>query len=80
MHSNKTVAEAMYANIKTVGMPQWSADDQTLATALQQELKVPEIGPRQGDSAAARRRGLPDEEKRTAAPTTSATSPGTSPR
>ena len=31
----------MYANIKAVGLPQWSDDDQTLAKALQRELKVP---------------------------------------
>jgi aminobenzoyl-glutamate utilization protein B len=37
---NKPIAEAMYENIKKVGMPQWSADDQTLAKGLQRELKV----------------------------------------
>ena len=37
-HMNKTVAETMYENIKTVGLPTWSADDQTLAKALQKEL------------------------------------------
>lgn len=41
---NKPVAEAMYANIKSVGLPQWSADDQKLAKALQKELKQPENG------------------------------------
>ena len=41
---NKTVAETMYANIETVGLPTWSEADQTLAKALQKELKVPEIG------------------------------------
>jgi aminobenzoyl-glutamate utilization protein B len=43
-HFNKAVAEAMYANIKTVGLPQWSADDEKLAVALQRELEVPEVG------------------------------------
>jgi aminobenzoyl-glutamate utilization protein B len=43
-HFNKAVAEAMYSNIKTVGLPQWSADDEKLAVALQRELKVPEVG------------------------------------
>ena len=38
-HMNKAVAEAMYENIKTVGLPQWSEEDQTLAKALQKELK-----------------------------------------
>jgi aminobenzoyl-glutamate utilization protein B len=43
-HFNVPVAEDMYENIKRVGLPQWSADDQTLAKALQKELKVPERG------------------------------------
>ena len=41
---NKPIAEAAYANEKTVGLPTWSADDQTLAKAIQHELKVPEVG------------------------------------
>jgi aminobenzoyl-glutamate utilization protein B len=40
-HMNKAVAEAMYENIKTVGLPSWSEDDQTLAKALQKELGNP---------------------------------------
>jgi aminobenzoyl-glutamate utilization protein B len=40
-HFNKPIAEAMYENIIKVGLPQWSEDDQTLAKALQSELKVP---------------------------------------
>lgn len=43
-HFNKPVAEAMYANIKEVGLPQWTEADQTLAKALQKELKVAERG------------------------------------
>jgi aminobenzoyl-glutamate utilization protein B len=43
-HFNKTLAETMYANIKTVGLPTWTEADQTLAKALQRELKVPETG------------------------------------
>jgi aminobenzoyl-glutamate utilization protein B len=43
-HFNKPVAEAMYENIKQVGLPQWSEADQTLAKAVQKELKVPERG------------------------------------
>jgi aminobenzoyl-glutamate utilization protein B len=43
-HMNKTLAETMYANIKSVGLPQWTDADQTLAKALQRELKVPETG------------------------------------
>jgi aminobenzoyl-glutamate utilization protein B len=43
-HFNKPIAEAMYENIKKVGLPQWSEEDQTLAKALQKELKVPVRG------------------------------------
>ena len=43
-HFNKPIAEAMYENIKKVGLPQWSEDDQKLAKGLQKELKVPERG------------------------------------
>ncbi len=59
-HMNKAVAEAMYENIKTVGLPSWSEDDQTLAKALQKELGNPrqeglalKLGePRQAESGA----------------------------
>lgn len=37
-HFNKSIAETMYKNIETVGLPEWSEDDQTLAKAVQQEL------------------------------------------
>src|SRR5579862_9805225 len=43
-HFNKTVAETMYENIKKVGLPTWSEDDQTLARGLQKELKQPVRG------------------------------------
>jgi len=43
-HFNKTVAETMYENIKKVGLPTWSDDDQTLARGLQKELKQPVRG------------------------------------
>jgi len=39
-HFNRPIAEDMYENIKKVGLPQWSDDDQKLARALQTELKV----------------------------------------
>jgi aminobenzoyl-glutamate utilization protein B len=54
-HFNKPIAEAMYENVKRVGMPQWSQADQTLAKALQRELKAPE-------------RGLPDKPEELRAP------------
>ncbi|MGE3274898.1 MAG: amidohydrolase [Vicinamibacterales bacterium] len=43
-HMNKTLAETMYANIKAVGLPEWSADDIALAKATQKELGVAERG------------------------------------
>ena len=43
-HFNKPVAEAMYENIRQVGLPQWSEADQKLAKAVQKELNVPERG------------------------------------
>lgn len=43
-HFNKVLAETMDANIKQVGLPQWSDDDKTLAKAVQRELGVPEEG------------------------------------
>ncbi len=41
---NKPIAEDMYANMLKVGLPAWSAEDETLAKALQKELKMPEEG------------------------------------
>ena len=43
-HFNKPLAEAMYENIKQVGLPKWSDEDQTLAKGLQKEIKVRERG------------------------------------
>jgi len=43
-HFSVPIAEDMYENISKVGLPQWSAQDQALAKALQHELKVPERG------------------------------------
>ena len=43
-HFNRPVAEAMYENIKQVGLPKWSEADQTLAKALQKEIKSREQG------------------------------------
>jgi aminobenzoyl-glutamate utilization protein B len=37
-HFNKVIAETMHSNIKIVGLPQWSAEDQNLAKALQSEI------------------------------------------
>ena len=43
-HFNKPLAQAMHANIRRVGLPQWSEADQTLARALQRELSAPDSG------------------------------------
>ncbi|NND06692.1 MAG: peptidase dimerization domain-containing protein [Saprospiraceae bacterium] len=37
-HFNKVIAETMYQNIRTVGLPRWSEADQKLAVALQKEV------------------------------------------
>ena len=42
-HFNKPIAETMYNNIKRVGLPQWSEEDQMLAKASQKELKSSKI-------------------------------------
>ncbi|MGD1090722.1 MAG: amidohydrolase [Bryobacteraceae bacterium] len=43
-HFNRPIAEDMYENIKKVGLPQWSSDDQALAKAFQTLMKVPPRG------------------------------------
>lgn len=48
-HFNKPMAESMYENIKTVGLPQWSAEDQALAKAVQKEIGAPKVD-QQNDS------------------------------
>jgi aminobenzoyl-glutamate utilization protein B len=42
-HFNKTLAATAYQNIKKVGLPKWSEEDQLLAKASQIELKSAEI-------------------------------------
>jgi aminobenzoyl-glutamate utilization protein B len=63
-HMNKTVAETMYANIEKVGLPEWSLADQTLAKALQREMKVPETGLATKLQPLRGRESIPDEDKR----------------
>ena len=41
---NKPIAEATYENIKRVGLPQWTEDDQTFARAVQAEVNAPTTG------------------------------------
>lgn len=38
-HFNKVIAETMYQNIREIGLPEWSKEDQQLAAALQREVK-----------------------------------------
>ncbi|MFM7328168.1 MAG: peptidase dimerization domain-containing protein, partial [Bacteroidota bacterium] len=42
-HFNKPIAEVMYENIRKVGLPQWSAEDQLLAKATQLEMKATKV-------------------------------------
>ena len=42
-HFNQPLAEAMYRNIKQVGLPVWSAEDQMLAKATQKELEARKV-------------------------------------
>ena len=43
-HFSRPIAEAMYQNIKTVGMPAWDEKDQALAKGIQRELGVADSG------------------------------------
>ncbi|HZY77969.1 MAG TPA: amidohydrolase [Cyclobacteriaceae bacterium] len=42
-HFNKPIAEAMYQNMKIVGLPKWSDEDQLLAKATQIEMKAKKV-------------------------------------
>jgi aminobenzoyl-glutamate utilization protein B len=55
-HFNKTIAETMYENIKIVGLPTWSEDDQALAKAVQKEVNS---GYQEGLATELRPLGLP---------------------
>jgi len=61
-HFNRPIAETMHENAQRVGMPQWSEADQTLAKALQRELKSPE-------------RGLPDKPEELRGPANESSDP-----
>jgi aminobenzoyl-glutamate utilization protein B len=64
IHTNRALAEAMHANIKSVGLPNWTEADITLAKAVQRELKVPEIGLATEIPELRGRESIPDDEKR----------------
>lgn len=59
-HFNKPIAVAMYENIKKVGLPVWSEDDQMLAKATQMEMKSPKV---EGLAVKLDSIGLPNETK-----------------
>jgi aminobenzoyl-glutamate utilization protein B len=64
-HMNRTLAETMFENIRSVGMPQWTDADIQLAKATQRELGVPENGLTMRVPDALRgREEIPDEDKR----------------
>jgi len=42
-HFNKALAQAMYANIKRVGYPQWSDADEQLALGVQKLVEAPKV-------------------------------------
>jgi aminobenzoyl-glutamate utilization protein B len=64
IHTNKALAETMYANIKSVGLPKWSEADIALAKATQRELRVPEVGLASEIPDLRGREVIPDDEKR----------------
>lgn len=41
-HFNQVIAETMYSNIREVGLPTWSEDDQMLARAVQKQVNSPD--------------------------------------
>jgi aminobenzoyl-glutamate utilization protein B len=43
-HFNKVLAETMYEHINTVGLPEWSEEDQALAKAVQRVMESDEEG------------------------------------
>lgn len=43
-HFNKPIAEAVFANIQQVGLPQWTEDEQAFAKAVQRTVKDKEEG------------------------------------
>lgn len=63
-HMNRTLAETMHSNISSVGLPQWTEADLTLAKATQRELGVPEVGLATKISPLGGREQIPDDDKR----------------
>ncbi len=64
-HFNRPIAEAMYANIRRVGMPTWDAADQALARGIQRETNAADYTPRGLDTAVAKLEpDVPESQKR----------------
>lgn len=63
-HMNKPVAETMQTNIESIGLPKWTEADETLAKALQKEMKVPETGMVKEIRPLRGREEIPDDDKR----------------
>jgi aminobenzoyl-glutamate utilization protein B len=42
-HFNRPIAEAMYENMRAIGMPEWSEDDQAFARSFQEFMEADEI-------------------------------------
>lgn len=42
-HFNKVIAETMYQNIREIGLPEWSDEEQSLARAVQKEVNSPDM-------------------------------------
>jgi aminobenzoyl-glutamate utilization protein B len=64
-HFNRPIAEAMYENIRRVGMPAWDEADQTLARGIQRETNAATYRPRGLDTTLARLgEHVPEDQKR----------------
>jgi aminobenzoyl-glutamate utilization protein B len=62
-HINRPLAEAVHANIETVGLPSWSEADQQFARAVQRALGAPENGLRTKVEPLEGAEQIPDDEK-----------------
>jgi aminobenzoyl-glutamate utilization protein B len=64
IHTNKALADVMYSNITSVGLPKWTDADVSLAKAVQKELGVPEVGLAMSVPELRGREEIPDNDKR----------------
>ncbi|OFW45068.1 MAG: amidohydrolase [Acidobacteria bacterium RIFCSPLOWO2_12_FULL_67_14b] len=63
-HMNRTLAETLYTNIQSVGLPAWSEADEALAKGTQREMKVAENGMAKKIPELRGREAIPDDDKR----------------